>query len=131
VELGGGAPRRRAELLGLDDVGRGAPAAIPVWAIWIDGGVVFGTSPRSQKGRNLARDPRVVIHLESGDETVILHGSVEPVPPGLSDAATDAYNTKYAIEQQVDEGWLMLRPRRALAWREHDYPQSATRFDFR
>lgn len=42
----------------------GAPHAMPVWALWVDGAVVFSTSPESRKGRNLARDPRVAVHLE-------------------------------------------------------------------
>ena len=55
----------------------GRPRAIPVWGLWFDDSVVFGTNPRSRKGRNLERDPRVVVHLESGDEAVILEGEVE------------------------------------------------------
>jgi nitroimidazol reductase NimA-like FMN-containing flavoprotein (pyridoxamine 5'-phosphate oxidase superfamily) len=54
----------------------GSPHAMPVWGVWIDDAVVFGTSARSRKGRNLTRDPRVVVHLESGDEVVVLEGEV-------------------------------------------------------
>jgi nitroimidazol reductase NimA-like FMN-containing flavoprotein (pyridoxamine 5'-phosphate oxidase superfamily) len=105
----------------------GAPASAPVWGVWHDGAVWFGTSPASRKGRNLARDPRVVIHLESGDEVVILHGEVERVP--LEDAVADAYERKYDHRPQAPE-FLRLRPRRAMAWREADFPKTATRFDF-
>lgn len=105
----------------------GAPAAAPVWGVWHDGAVWFGTSPASRKGRNLAHDPRVVIHLESGDEVVILHGEVERVP--LEDAVADAYEAKYDHRLEVPE-FLRLRPRRALAWTEADFPRTATRFDF-
>jgi hypothetical protein len=31
------------------------------------------------QGRNLAHDPRVVVHLESGDEVVIVEGEVETI----------------------------------------------------
>jgi hypothetical protein len=36
----------------------GRPHAMPVWGVWLDDGLWFGTSGRSRKGRNLARDPR-------------------------------------------------------------------------
>lgn len=55
----------------------GAPHAMPVWAVWVDEAVCFSTGVESVKARNPARDPRVVIHLESGDEAVILHGVVD------------------------------------------------------
>ena len=106
----------------------GAPAAAPVWGVWFEGAVYFGTNPKSLKARNLARDPRVVIHLESGDEVVILYGEMErdTLPPD----ALDAYDAKYSYRPTVTEGWFVLRPRRAVAWVERDFPRTATRFDF-
>ena len=106
----------------------GAPAAAPVWGVWFDGALFFGTNPASRKGRNLERDPRVAVHLESGDEVVILYGRIErgALPP----EALDAYDAKYAYRPAVTEGWFVLRPRRAVAWIERDYPRTATRFDF-
>jgi pyridoxine/pyridoxamine 5'-phosphate oxidase len=106
----------------------GAPAAAPVWGVWFGGAVYFGTNPSSRKGRNLARDPRVLIHLESGDEVVILQGEIERET--LPQGALDAYAAKYDYRPTVTEGWFALRPRRALAWVERDYPRTATRFDF-
>jgi nitroimidazol reductase NimA-like FMN-containing flavoprotein (pyridoxamine 5'-phosphate oxidase superfamily) len=105
----------------------GAPASAPVWGVWHGGAVWFGTSPSSRKGRNLARDPRVVVHLESGNEVVILYGEVERVP--LEEAVADAYEVKYDYRPDQPE-FLRLRPRRAVAWTESEYPQTATRFDF-
>lgn len=106
----------------------GAPAAAPVWGVWFEGAVYFGTNPRSRKGKNLARDPRVVIHLESGDEVVTLHGQIERETLPLE--ALDAYASKYDYRPAVTEGWFVLRPRLAVAWVERDYPKTATRFDF-
>jgi Pyridoxamine 5'-phosphate oxidase len=105
----------------------GEPHAAPVWGVWADGAVWFGTNPRSRKGRNLASDPRVVIHLESGDEVVILHGEIEISE--LEESVADAYEAKYDHRPQVPR-MFRLRPRRALAWLEADYPRTATRFDF-
>ncbi len=109
----------------------GVPHAMPVWGLWLDGAVVFSTSPASRKGRNLARDPRVVVHLESGDEVVVLEGEVEKVV--LDERIADAYETKYDHRPEAGspEGlWYRLQPRVAYAWLEADYPQTATRFEF-
>jgi hypothetical protein len=108
--------------------GDGGPAAAPVWGVWSHGALYFGTNPQSLKGRNLARDPRVVIHLESGDEVVILRGRI--AREVLPESVVDAYEAKYAYRPSVTEGWFVLRPGRAVAWIELDYPRTATRFDF-
>jgi general stress protein 26 len=105
----------------------GEPSAAPVWGVWADGAVYFGTNPRSRKGKNLLRDPRVVVHLESGDEVVILHGEVEIHE--VDDSILDAYEAKYGYRPPGTK-LFRLRPRRALAWLEADYPKTATRFDF-
>jgi Pyridoxamine 5'-phosphate oxidase len=104
------------------------PHASPVWALWRDGAVVFSCSPRSRKARELARDPRVVVHLESGDEVVIVEGEVQRV---VADAVLiDEYERKYAYRADPGEGWYRVVPRRVLAWTEPGYPRDATRFDF-
>jgi Pyridoxamine 5'-phosphate oxidase len=108
----------------------GRPRAAPVWGVWFDDAVLFGSHPRSRKGLNLARDPRVVVHLESGDEAVILEGEVEPAESTEPVAA--AFEEKYDWKPEVGErdGWFQLRPTTAYAWLERDYPKTATRFDF-
>jgi nitroimidazol reductase NimA-like FMN-containing flavoprotein (pyridoxamine 5'-phosphate oxidase superfamily) len=109
----------------------GRPRAAPVWGVWFDDAVVFGTNPRSRKGMNLGRDSRVLIHLDSGDEAVILEGQAEAVPP--RDEIADAYNAKYGWRPDLtdeNEGWYRLRPRLVQVWIESDYATTATRFDF-
>ena len=109
-------------------VATSGPHASPVWALWRDGAVVFSCSPRSRKARELARDPRVVVHLESGDEVVIVEGEVQRV---VADAVLiDEYERKYAYRADPGEGWYRVVPRRVLAWTEPGYPRDATRFDF-
>ncbi|MGH3081347.1 MAG: pyridoxamine 5'-phosphate oxidase family protein [Gaiellaceae bacterium] len=105
----------------------GEPSAAPVWGVWAEGAVYFGTSPSSRKGRNLARDPRVVVHLESGDEVVILQGEAEVKE--VDESVLDAYEAKYGY-RPPNTKLFRLRPTRALAWLEADYPKTATRFDF-
>jgi pyridoxine/pyridoxamine 5'-phosphate oxidase len=110
----------------------GRPRAIPVWGIWIGDSVVFGTNVCSRKARNLDRDPRVVIHLESGDEVVILEGEVEAIE--ATDEIADAFKAKYDWRPEVggdnSTRWYRLRAKTAQAWLETDYPKTATRFDF-
>ena len=105
----------------------GEPSAAPVWGVWADGAVWFGTNPKSRKGLNLERDPRVVVHLESGDEVVILRGAAEV--HDVEDSVLDAYEAKYEYRPPSPRLYR-VRPRRALAWLERDYPTTATRFDF-
>jgi PPOX class probable F420-dependent enzyme len=112
----------------------GRPHAMPVWGIWQDGAVWFSTHPDSAKGRNMARDPRIVIHLESGDDTVVLEGRVEhPSDPAALKRFVDAYEKKYGyrIEQgRASEGVYVLRPTIAHTWTEKDFPRTAARWVF-
>jgi hypothetical protein len=100
---------------------------MPVWGIWHDGAVLFGTSPSSVKARNLERDPRLVVHLESGDEVVIVEGTAELI--AIDETVLDAYEAKY--DHRLNVGQLLaVRPARAYAWTEADYPNNATRFEW-
>ena len=112
----------------------GRPHAMPVWGVSLDDTVYFGTDPGSVKARNLARDPRVVVHLESGDECVVLEGVAEPFldpEQELFERVADAYEAKYGgfrPEYPKVPGWFRLHHEVALAWLESDYPNTATRW---
>ena len=112
----------------------GRPHAAPVWGVWLDDAVWFSTDPASQKGRNLARSPEAVVHLESGDETVILEGAVERIQDRETLApVVAAYADKYGILIELGKpgyGMYVLRPRAAQTWTEADFPRSAVRWVF-
>jgi PPOX class probable F420-dependent enzyme len=112
----------------------GRPHAAPVWGLWLDDAVWFSTARSSQKARNLARTQSVVVHLESGDEVVILEGDVhEEHEPDALERFADAYDTKYGFRPEPEsEGAavFVLRPRAAQTWLERDYPKTATRWVF-
>ncbi len=75
---------------------------------------------RSRKGRNLAEQPAIAVHLESGDDVVILEGAADRV-------------CKYAMRVGAipgDTGAFAVSPRTVFAWREKDFPVSATRWLF-
>lgn len=110
----------------------GRPHAAPVWGVWIDGAFLFGTGEQSIKGKNIARNPEVVVHLESGDDVVIIEG----VATKVRDAATmrtyaEAYERKYQFRPEEEPGTAYaVRPRVAFAWTEQEFPGTATRFRF-
>jgi general stress protein 26 len=109
----------------------GRAHAMPVWGLWHDDAVVFSSAPSSLKARNITREPRIVVHLESGDEVVILEGAAERI--ALDAALADAYKAKYSFRPDPNDPnafWVSLRPSRAFAWLESSYPDTATRFDW-
>ena len=55
----------------------GNPHSTPIWAVWLEDRLFFGTDPNSKKAHNIGANPRTVVHLESGDDVVILHCLVE------------------------------------------------------
>ena len=116
----------------------GRPHAAPVWGFWADDALYFGTDLASRKARNLAANPELVVHLESGDDVVILEGAVETTEdPATVRRVMAAYATKYAMPQADQEyqeslpsALYRFRPRVAFAWLEASFPDTATRFRF-
>jgi hypothetical protein len=112
----------------------GRPHAAPVWGVWFEGVLYFGTDSRSRKARNLAANPEVVVHLESGDDCVIFEGVAEEVgDAALRRRVGGAYADKYGLDAVGDAGedaspLYALRTRVAFAWRESDFPVTATRW---
>jgi PPOX class probable F420-dependent enzyme len=112
----------------------GRPHVMPVWGLWMDEAFYFSTDAASRKGRNLAANPSVAVHLESGDEVAILEGRAEQVvaPPVLGRFA-DAYEAKYKLRPDVSGATApvyRVQPAVALAWEEKDFPKTATRWTF-
>ncbi len=109
----------------------GKPHAMPVAGLWLDGAFVFGTSAESRKARDIASNPRVAVHLGSGDEVMVVEGGVDVIT--LDVRIADAYGVKYDHRPEPGAGsglWCRVEPRVAYAWLESDYPRTATRFDF-
>jgi hypothetical protein len=112
----------------------GRPHAMPVWGVWLDDAFFFGSGRSSAKSRNLAANPAIIVHLESGDETVILEGRAKPVlDDELAQRVDDAYGPKYDFTPDSSgdsDPWFGVSPKRAYAWDERSYPSSATQFDW-
>lgn len=76
----------------------GRPHSIPVWGFWIEGALYFGTARSSRKARNLAHNSAVSVHLESGDDVVILEGNAVEVTDPLTFKKVDgASQAKYQM----------------------------------
>ena len=84
----------------------GRPHAMPIWGAVVDDTVYFEGSPETRRGRNLAANPAVVVHIENGPEVVILEGvaeevaTLDPALPGLISVSrpSEALAAKRATE---------------------------------
>lgn len=113
----------------------GRPHVMPVWGAFVDGRVVFGTARKSRKARNLGERPDVVVHLESGDEVVILEGIAEETNDlELLGRAADVFEAKYDWRPGLDDfegtGWYVVRAEVGYAWLESDYVSTRTRYSW-
>ena len=113
----------------------GRPHSIPVWGFWFDGALYFGTGRSSRKAQNLQNNPAVSIHLESGNDVVILEGTAVEVDvtdratiKKLDAASRSKYNMPIMVTPEV--ALYAVSPRKVLAWTEKDFPNNATRWLF-
>jgi Pyridoxamine 5'-phosphate oxidase len=116
----------------------GSPHAAPVWGVAVGDSFYIYSERSTAKARNLAREDRAVVHLESGDEVVIVHGHLVDVgPPRDHSAFVEAIEAKY--NQPGDGQYLpssddsfdvlyLLRPTRALIWSLADYDGTQLRW---
>lgn len=105
----------------------GRPHVTPTWAVWHDNCIYFDGSPETRRMRNIAANPHVAVHLEDGDQVVILEGVARPKRPSreLGRQLAALYSAKYAAlgyspePDSWDEGGLyVLEPTLAIAWTE-------------
>lgn len=107
------------------------PHATPVWAVWVEDALYFGGGPDARRSRNLDANPHLVIHLESGDDVVIIEGMAEKfteanADPALLTRIDDAYEAKYHMRHGTPV-WA-VRPTVVFAWTT--YPTTVTRWTF-
>ena len=78
----------------------GAPHATPVWGVVTNRTLYLYSERRTVKARNVAADPRVVVHLESTEDVVIVRGTAEDLglPAQVPEVVT-ALSAKYAGEE--------------------------------
>jgi hypothetical protein len=113
----------------------GARHAAPVWGV-VTGQVLYLYSERrTVKARNLAADPRVVVHLESGEDVVIVRGTATDlgtpaqVPGVVSAKYTGEDDRQYLPHADPDfDVVYAIGPQSALMWRLADYDASQRRW---
>jgi len=78
---------------------------MPVWAIWLDGGLWLSTSGESAKGRNLAHDPRCTVTLDDEGTQIVVDGTARRVTDEeeLRHFA-EAYTPKYGWPMTIRDG---------------------------
>lgn len=109
------------------------PHAAPVWGLWVDDMFLFGTDRSSRKGRALARNGACVVHLESGDDVLIVHGQAERLPPAHIEAFVAAYDRKYAVlldPEDRTQVFFRVIPLFAYSWLERDFQRTAVKWVF-
>jgi hypothetical protein len=116
----------------------GRPHAVPVWGAWID--QVFYFEGGGRKVRNLKANPHIVVHLESGDEVVIIEGIAQELrrlDRALFDRIDASFAARYSYRPgenladadavpYPDGGLFAVQPRVVFAWTQ--FPDNVTRW---
>src|SRR4051794_13205580 len=55
----------------------GRPHVAPLWGAWVDDFLYFDGSPQTRWARNIAANAAASVNLESGNDVVIVEGTVE------------------------------------------------------
>jgi len=110
---------------------------VPKWAVYVQGKIFFDGSPETRHARNIAKNSRIVVHLESGEDVVIVEGMAKESgkpEPELALQVAQAYTQKYAERgyapqpSQWDEGGLFeITLYSVIAWTQ--FTDDPTRFD--
>lgn len=112
----------------------GRPHVTPVWGVWVANALYFDGIPTALWARNMAHNPVIAVHLESGTDVVIVEGMGEDLA-GVTDQAlaseiVQRWDAKYGrlTPDPVADGLFRLRPLAARAWTR--FPNDATRWYF-
>jgi general stress protein 26 len=104
----------------------GHPHAVPKWGVWVDGKIYVDGSLETRHARNIQENPNVSVHLESGDDVIIVEGHAQALDQpsqNTTEEVAKAYREKYAASgyapqaDQWDNGGLFeITPHMVLAW---------------
>jgi hypothetical protein len=110
----------------------GRPHAMIIWGLWIDNAFWFGTGSKTQKARNLAKNPNCIVGTQNAAEAVILEGVAELVTDAkLLRKLEPASMSKYGMSGGGgSEPVYRVRPTRVFGFIEKTFPKTATRWMF-
>lgn len=108
----------------------GRPHVVPIWGAWVDDHFYFEGSPETRRGRNLAANPAVAVHIEQGNLAIIVEGIAEEtdLDPERFTRIADSFAARYNYRPENSAGMYVVRPQVAFAWSE--FPTTATRWHF-
>ena len=116
----------------------GRPHVVPRWGVYFDNKFYYDGSPETRHARNIVMNPHVSLHLENGEQAIILEGTSEPAgrpSPELGMKLSKAYRRKYREmgyspkPDSWDKGGLyVFTPRQCIAWTS--FTQDPTKFVF-
>jgi hypothetical protein len=118
----------------------GSPHVVPRWGVWLEGRFWYDGSPDTLHVRNLERDPRCVLHLESGERATIVEGAshrTAPIEDELGERLASEFAAKYgpdytpapdAWSDEIAGGMRTIAPVKVLAWTQ--FPKDLTRYIF-
>ena len=113
----------------------GRPHAAPIWGIWKENRFYFETPPNSVKGRNLSSNQSLVVHVQDGNDTVILEGTTrrEKRTETLNQLRND-YLRKYQYtpdwSNEQEQIVFMVEPKIIHAWKAPRMHRSLVKFIF-
>lgn len=117
----------------------GRPHTVPTWAVWLDSRLYLDGSPQTRRFRNISANPATSVHLESGEQVVIMEGVTHPAGPPdrtLALRLAEAYTLKYVVQAYSPEpttwdkgGLYVFTPHKVFAWSK--FPEDLTRFIFK
>jgi hypothetical protein len=114
-----------AHTIWITTAGPRGPHAAPVWFVWAANRIVFATGRDTHKARDIAFDSRVRLHLDSGDDVVLLSGVAERIPDNDLPPLDRAYGDKYVepvlglrapLLSEDNNLAYAVRPRAINAW---------------
>jgi general stress protein 26 len=110
----------------------GRPHAMIIWGLWFDGAFWFGTGRKTQKARNLAKNPNCIVGTQNAAEAVILEGVAELITDsGIAKKLGPASLSKYGMSgSDGSEPLYRVRPTRVFGLIEKSFPKTATRWTF-
>jgi general stress protein 26 len=114
---------------------QGKPHSAPVWGIWKNDRLYFETHPSSAKGRNLTANPRLVVHVQDGNDTVIVEGTARREKSAkVLDLLVKEYTRKYGYtpdwSNTRDHIVFKVDPKIVHAWKAPRMHRSLVKFIF-
>jgi PPOX class probable F420-dependent enzyme len=119
----------------------GTPHVIPLWFVWVDGGLYVNTTKGNRSVRNLEHDPRASVTVDDGDgydelRGVTMAGTMREASedPQL-DTVVSAFAEKYFggnaphFTRWRNRFFLKLVPERVASWDFRKIPEARARRD--